>query len=176
MGLARLWATRRARVMLLSTAIGVPGLSVAAVELTSGPGFCNSCHEIGPAVSSWRGSAHAPRDGKQRADCRDCHVPSWRNPAAVVWVKLKHGLKDLYHHFASAESRKQPDFLFRIKAQAHEDVDDRACLRCHDEIRGAKDVIKDEGGEVVRGLHASDEARKVRCAVCHKNTGHGPFD
>ncbi len=174
--LSRLVRTRRAKILTLSGAVALPIFTFGSVELTSGPGFCNSCHEIKPAVASWRTSQHAPKDGKHRADCRDCHVPSWQNPVAVVWIKLKHGAKDVYHHFASAKAREAPDFYFRLKGITLEDVDDRTCLKCHEEIRGAKDVIKTEDGEVVRGLHQSQEARKVRCTVCHKNTGHGPFD
>jgi nitrate/TMAO reductase-like tetraheme cytochrome c subunit len=174
--LSALVRTRRRKILTISGLVAFPFFTFGSVELTSGPGFCDSCHEIKPAVASWRTSQHAPKDGKHRADCRDCHVPSWRNPAAVVWIKLKHGAKDVYHHFASAERRKEPDFYFRLKAITLEDVDDRTCLSCHEDMRGVKDVIKTEDGEVVRGLHQSAEARKVRCTVCHKNTGHGPFD
>lgn len=150
----------------------LPAVTYSSVELTSGPGFCSSCHEIGPAVASWQRSPHAPHKGQPRADCRDCHVPHWGNPLAVVWVKVRHGFKDLYHHWAGD---REPGFYFRTKQVALADVDDETCLSCHEEIRGAKDLIKSAHGEV-RGLHASAEARKVPCTMCHKNTGHGAYE
>ena len=165
-----LWATRRRKVFSFSVLL-LPFFAYSSVELTSGPAFCSSCHEIGPAVESWRRSQHATIKGKERADCRDCHVPHWGNPLAVIWVKVRHGFKDLYHHWASD---REQGFYFRAKQTALADVDDETCLVCHEEIRGAKDVIKTSEG-VFRGLHASEEARKVPCTMCHKNTGHGPY-
>lgn len=175
--MARLSGPRRGLVLLLSGLVGIPVLTYTGVEATSVPGFCDSCHEIEPAVASWRRSSHAYDAEKRedRADCRDCHVPAWGNPIAVAWVKAQHGVKDVYHHLADPGAAAQGDFYFRLKYRALMAVDDAVCLDCHDQIRGEDDVIETEDGEL-RGLHASEEALKVRCTVCHKNTGHDLYD
>ncbi len=167
---------RRWRLKLLVAALLLVGLSYPAVELTSGPGFCRSCHEISLAHESWTRSAHAndAKTGKARATCRDCHVPSWKQPWAVVAVKLKHGFGDLYHHLAGHERHQDPEFYFGLKQKTLADVSDAKCLDCHQDIY-RKDVRTTEESGEVRGLHSNEETRKVRCVVCHKNTGHDVY-
>ena len=168
----RLRLSRRRTIVLASLVGGAPFLTYGSVELTSTPAFCRSCHEIAPAHQSWAAAEHAPKQGKKRAGCRDCHVPCWHHPLDAIGVKLRHGLKDLTGHFGVDERRRVPDFYYALKHRARRDVDDRVCLDCHADIRtAAKDVIRAADGEV-RGLHRSEEARKVRCLVCHKYTGH----
>src|SRR5512142_1752731 len=93
---------RRRKVILVAGALLVGALTYPAVELSSVPGFCRSCHVIEPAHESWQRSAHYldPKTKKIRATCRDCHVPSWKEPWAVIAVKLEHGFGDTYHNLA----------------------------------------------------------------------------
>lgn len=162
----------RVRQTALLSVILFPLLAYAGVELTSSPSFCATCHEIAPAVESWKRSQHAPVGGEHKADCRDCHVPRWGNPVALLWDKLSRGVKDLYHHWAS---ERRETFYFRAKQHALDRMNDDTCLSCHEDIRGTKDVIKTARG-VFRGLHAAPETRKVSCTMCHKNTGHDAYD
>lgn len=165
----------RKKKLLIGLVAGVPLLAFGSVELTSTPAFCRSCHEIEPVYLGWSRSPHAPVKGKERADCRDCHLPSWTNPLAVVWAKLTHGFKDAYHHYASEETRRAKDFYFRLKQSASREVSSDTCLGCHEEVLDpSKDVIESEDG-TVRGLHTAKEIRKLACTMCHKNTGHGPY-
>ena len=163
---------RRAGVVAAAVAVGLPAVTYTSVEATSVPNFCSSCHEIKPAVLSWKRSAHATTKDGKRAACRDCHVPSWSHPLDAVWLKMRHGIRDTYSHLAI---EREPDFYFRAKEQALANMDDAVCLRCHEQILDSKDVIEDAEGPV-RGLHSSAEAKKLSCMVCHKNTGHGPFE
>jgi nitrate/TMAO reductase-like tetraheme cytochrome c subunit len=167
---------RRWRVRLLVAALLVIALSYPAVELTSGAGFCKSCHVISLAHDSWTRSEHAvdQKTGKARATCRECHVPSWKEPWAVVAVKLKHGFGDLYHHLAGHARPTDPEYYFGLKQKTLGDVSDKLCLRCHQDIY-KKDVRTNEESGEVRGLHSNEETRKVRCIVCHKNTGHDVY-
>lgn len=170
--LRRRFATRRSRVLLGGFVVFVPVFTYVSVEATSVPGFCNSCHVIKPAYESWKRSPHRTVKGKERADCRDCHVPSWKEPWSVVGVKLYHGVKDTYNNLAGNARPDDPTYYFELKHDALQTVDNEICLNCHEDIlTPEKDVIKTEEGEV-RGLHRSEEAAKLACTVCHKNTGH----
>lgn len=173
--LRRRFATRKSKVALGAFVILFPAFSYVSVEATSVPGLCNSCHEIKPAYESWMRSPHRTVKGKERADCRDCHVPSWSAPWAVVGVKVYHGFRDTYNHLAGNARPSDPSFYFELKHEALQTVDNDVCLSCHEDILTAeKDVIKSEEG-VVRGLHRSEEAAKLACTVCHKNMGHDPY-
>jgi nitrate/TMAO reductase-like tetraheme cytochrome c subunit len=158
-------------------ALGVVALASpvtwVGVEATSTPAFCDNCHEIAPAVESWRQSEHREVEGEVRAGCRDCHVPPWSSPVEAVWVKAQHGIEDVAAHLVGDDLGSDV-FYFRTKEVALAAVGDDICLRCHAPIRGEQDIIETEQG-IISGLHASAEARKMRCVVCHKNTGHGPF-
>jgi cytochrome c-type protein NapC/trimethylamine-N-oxide reductase cytochrome c-type subunit TorC len=169
--------SHRGVVALGALLLGLPLLTYGGVEATSTAALCQSCHEIEPAVASFERSPHAkdPKTGQNRATCRDCHVPSWDNPLAAVWGKLSHGARDLYVHLATPEAAAAPDFYFALKGRLLMNASDEACLDCHAEIRGAKDTIDTADGKLV-GLHASPEARRVACIVCHKNTGHDLYD
>lgn len=163
---------RSTRWTLALVLLGLPLLTWSGVEATSVPAFCSSCHEIEAAVASWRTSEHAARDGRDRADCRDCHVPPWSHPFDAVYVKATHGVADLY-----AKATRDPDaeFYFRLKQQTIAATADEDCLRCHPEVLTDEDVIETEEGEV-RGLHRSDEAKKLKCITCHRGTGHNAFE
>jgi len=152
--------------------IGLPLFTWGGVEATSVPAFCNVCHEIGPVVASWQKSEHAPRDGKQRADCRDCHIPSWSHPFDTVFVKLRHGVVDTY-----VKSTSEPDaeFYYRLKYKTLATTTNEDCLSCHQQVLTPEDVIKTDEGEI-RGLHISDEVKKLPCVMCHRGTGHNPYE
>ncbi len=164
--------TRKGQVVLGAVVIILPLFSYISVEATSVPGLCRSCHEIEAAVQSWERSPHRTVDGKERADCRDCHVPGWKRPWAVIRVKLYHGVRDTYSHLTGKARPEDPKFYFELKHDALKDVGDDVCLSCHEKVRHKEqDVIKTEEGEV-RGLHTSEAAAGVACITCHKNTGH----
>jgi len=151
-------------------------LTYPFVEITSTPSFCGNCHEIKPAVESWKVSDHGIVDGKMRAACRDCHIPSWKNPAEVIINKGTHGLKDTYHHFFSKNDRNKKDFYFAMKHRAIKSMPDSRCTVCHKEVLdGKKDIIKSEAGPV-KGLHMTGEVKKVACLMCHRHTGHLPYE
>lgn len=170
----RLWKTRKGKVgIIFIIFILFIVVCYVGVEWTSTPEFCGLCHEIEPAITSWKQSEHYLFDGKIRANCRDCHIPSWDDPIAVLSVKITHGCKDVYHHFDVDETiAKEPDYYFRLKQNALLQINDSTCLQCHEQIRDpSKDIIVIQG-RVVHGLHSQPEAKKVSCMMCHKSMGH----
>ena len=162
--------------MLAISVVVLLGFTYGSVELTSTPGFCRTCHEIQAPHDSWLRSPHGKVKGKILATCRDCHVPSWKRPWAVIWFKLTHGLGDGYHHFAGNERHEDPEFYFGLKQKAMPDVPNATCLSCHQDILRDKDVIRTAEWGEIRGLHRSEEASKLSCTMCHKNTGHDIYD
>ena len=144
----------------------------SSVEVTSTVSFCGTCHEMKPAVESWQISEHRIVKGKARANCRDCHIPSWKNPPEVVMVKGEHGIKDIYKHFFSQEEINKKDFYFAIKYKAAETTPNNRCTGCHSKVLNWKeDTIKTEDGTVT-GLHRSIFVKNLSCIMCHKYTGH----
>lgn len=151
-------------------------LTYPAVELTSTVSFCNSCHEIKPAVESWKTSEHGIVEGKVLATCRDCHIPSWTNPFNVLIVKASHGAKDLYHHFFSKEEIKKEDFYFAMKYKTIKSTPNDRCTVCHEKVLNpGEDIIKTDYLQVC-SLHTSEEAINLSCLMCHRNMGHSSYE
>ncbi|MEQ8189031.1 MAG: NapC/NirT family cytochrome c [Candidatus Eremiobacterota bacterium] len=169
------WNIKKYKIIIFAGLICIIILIYPAVEMTSTPSFCSTCHEIKPAVESWKVSDHGIVDGKARATCRDCHIPSWKNPASVIINKSTHGIKDTYHHFFSKEDIGKEDFYFAIKHRAIKSMPDERCISCHKDIYDReKDIIESETG-IIKGLHTEKEVKKLSCLICHKHSGHLPF-
>jgi nitrate/TMAO reductase-like tetraheme cytochrome c subunit len=162
-------------ICLIICCISLAVFTYSAVEITSTPSFCSNCHEIKPSVESWKVSVHGIVDGKRRATCRDCHIPSWKNPAWVIINKAMHGLKDTYHHFFLKEEMGKEDFYFAMKYKAINSMPDDNCTVCHSKVLNhQEDIIKSEVGSVT-GLHTTEDVKKLSCLMCHKHTGHLPY-
>lgn len=123
-------------------AIGV--IAFAALEYTSSPGFCASCHEIEPSVEGWRSSVHATSDA---ATCMDCHAD-----AGFVGEMVAHigGLQEAYVHLS--QKPESENISGEVPAER--------CLECHD---GAWD----DGT-----LPADHPTKEAPCGVCHRATAH----
>jgi len=167
--LKKTWERKPGLVITSGLALIIGGIiaSVAAVELTSTPEFCSSCHEMKPAYDSWKNSKHynVPA-GKKRADCRDCHVPPWDMPLAVFYSKTYHGIKDVYRHFAEKHELMDPGYHEKMKIHAPKGMYKESCLACH------RDIYKKEYEGVVN-VHA--HAKKANCASCHTGLVHYPY-
>jgi len=74
------WIKNRIGIICITGFIIFIIFTYSAVEITSTPSFCGTCHEIKPAIESWKASDHSMKDGKIRATCQDCHIGSWKNP------------------------------------------------------------------------------------------------
>ena len=123
-------------------AIGL--ISVAALEYTSSPGFCASCHEIEPSVEGWRGSVHAQEDA---ATCLDCHAD-----AGFVGEMVAHigGIQEAYVHITQKPEAEHISGL----------VPAERCVACHE------DAWADEA------FAAEHPTQDAPCAVCHRESSH----
>jgi len=138
-----------------------------SVEATSTPQFCIQCHEIKPAYNTWKKSTHYKvAKGKKIAMCRDCHLPSWRNPPRLFWAKAYHGTKDIYYHFSDKDQLDYKYYLYEMKVNARKDIPNANCLPCHKDIYKTKDPL-------LKAVHYDIRKNKnLRCVDCHKNLVH----
>ena len=142
--------------------------SYVAVEATSTPSFCVSCHEIESAHASWLKSSHYDhKTDKPHATCRDCHVRPWSNPLGVIYDKTYHGIKDSYYHLTKTQEELMLPGSKQMRAiKASYSVHSSSCLKCHDDIINQRDK---KGFFVHRNFGNQPD---IRCTSCHKNLVH----
>ncbi len=130
--------------------IGLLILSAAAIQLTSRPSFCASCHSIAPLVASWEQSSH------QHVSCLSCHA----DPGVVGLVKRKvYGLHELYVHVTN------PDAVPMASADTW--GFSQRCLDCHQNVR------PDHENQVAALSHNRRHFEiEMACVNCHQGIGH----
>jgi nitrate/TMAO reductase-like tetraheme cytochrome c subunit len=142
------WRARIAAGLFVFAAV-----SVAAIEVTAQPGFCNSCHVMNDYYQSWQSSSHS------ETNCLDCHL----QPGFTGYVKGK--INGLAQAIDCAVGR------FGTKPNAT--IVDASCLRseCHstDELLAetldygnVRFTHKGHIDTVVGGI-------KVTCGTCHSH-------
>lgn len=146
----------RAIVGVWAAAIVVAILAASAVAFgvaTSSPRVCSSCHEMRPAVATWRVSPHA------QVACYSCHA------TPRPWYQWPQSLLDrgaLLRRDVSAHMGGSSD------AKISSAVPDSNCLHCHDPAR----VGTSRFGVVMD--HKKHAERNKSCVSCHRWTGHTP--
>lgn len=128
----------------LGVLLAVAVIAVAALEYTSSPGFCASCHEIEPSVEGWRASVHAQEDA---ATCLDCHADPGFVGEMVAHIG---GLQEAYVHLTVQPEAEDISGL----------VPAERCLECHE------DAWADEA------FAADHPTKEAPCAVCHRDSMH----
>lgn len=123
-----------------------------ALTVFSTPRFCASCHEMSPAVDSWRKSSHA------ESTCYACHGHSGID---FLLGKMQN-LKELYYHVTG-------DYEKPINAEGHyaEELEAEICNRCH-----AVDKRKVTPSKGIIINHAIHEEKGVACTKCHNRVAH----
>ena len=113
-------------------------ITLGALEASSSPQFCGSCHEMKAYVVGWEESAH------KNVSCTDCHF----EPGLVNYAKGKLGaMKYLVKHFTQDEFDPQAVVL------------DTTCLHCHDGLLTDKTLKMD---------HSMVAEMEASCSDCHK--------
>ena len=95
----------------LVAALGVVGLG-AAIEVTSRPPFCGSCHIMQPYYQSWKASSH------QHIACVECHIA----PGVTAELRKKYEALSMVAKYFTATYGTNP----------WAEVEDAACLKCHE--------------------------------------------
>jgi nitrate/TMAO reductase-like tetraheme cytochrome c subunit len=137
----------------LVLAVGLVGM-LTAVEITSRPQFCGSCHIMKPYYSSWKHSAH------NTVACVDCHIP----PGVTAEIRKKYEALSMVVRYFTGTYGTKP----------WTEVDDAACLKCH-ERRLLVGKVNFGDVQFDHTAHLSDMRRgkKLRCTSCHSQIVQG---
>jgi nitrate/TMAO reductase-like tetraheme cytochrome c subunit len=129
-------------------------LTYGAMEVSSTPAFCGTCHVMAPYFESWETSSHAS------IACVDCHIP----PGITAELRKKFEALSMVARYFTATYGTNP----------WTEVDDAACLECHERrLLVGKEVF----GEILfdHGPHLSElrRGKKLRCTSCHSQIVQG---
>lgn len=145
-------STTRGKLKLLILVTGfliiVGAVSAGAINATSTPQFCSTCHEMQPEYVTWQVSSHA-----NTATCIQCHIEP--GIAALVKDKAK-AMVQVWEHVTGT----YPDPI----VMPH-DLPNDNCERCH------------EVGEIapkgeLKIPHEKHLAGEVSCVTCHRGVAH----
>ncbi len=126
--------------------------SVGAIQLTSNPKFCSTCHEMEPEYVTWAASAH------NMVSCTTCHV----KPGAINQAKHKiAALEEVYKHFSKT---------YVTPIELSEPIDNSICLECHTNFRRVTPQ-----GDIIFP-HQKHVAEKLTCVECHSGVVHGNIE
>jgi nitrate/TMAO reductase-like tetraheme cytochrome c subunit len=122
--------------------------ALVAMQATSTPTFCGTCHIMKPYYRSWQHSAH------NRVACVDCHI----SPGIGAELRKKY----------EALSMVVKYFTRTYGTRPWAEVDDANCLRCHERrlIEGRVDF---HGVVFDHRPHLTESRRgfRLRCTSCH---------
>lgn len=138
----RIFTTPLPALMLLGVFL-LAGGSTAAVQYTSQPAFCTTCHEMKPYYDAWHVGAH------KDVSCIACHV----DPGTVAQTEHKVvALKEVFDHFATSPKFPTKDVV----------VPDARCLACH----------KNLPAKTATGFNHALHVKQGGCVSCHQDVGH----
>jgi hypothetical protein len=96
-------------------AVGLVAL-FSAVEVSSRPQFCGSCHVMKPYYESWKESSH------KNIACVECHIA----PGVTAEIRKKYeALSMVAQYFTGLGTKPRAE------------VEDAACLKCHERMSRA---------------------------------------
>lgn len=127
---------------------------LAFVQVSSTPQFCGTCHIMKPYYKSWENSAH------NKIACVECHI----SPGLTAEVRKKFEALSMVAKYFTATYGTKP----------WAEVDDAACLRCH-ERRLLDGRVEFEGVAFDHRPHLTESRRglKLRCTSCHSQIVQG---
>jgi len=127
---------------------------VGFVQMSSTPDFCGTCHIMKPYYQSWKHSKH------NKIACVECHI----SPGITAEVNKKIEALSMVAKYFTATYGTKP----------WAEVDDAACLRCH-ERRLLDGRVDFEGVAFDHRPHLTEVRRglRLRCTSCHSQIVQG---
>jgi predicted CXXCH cytochrome family protein len=124
------------------------------VQVSSTPTFCGTCHIMQPYYQSWKHSKH------NQVACVECHI----SPGLTSEIRKKYEAVSMVVKYVTNTYSTNP----------WAEVDDAACLRCHERrllegrvvFHGVVFDHRPHLTEVRRGMH-------LRCTSCHSQIVQG---
>ncbi|MDO5536429.1 MAG: NapC/NirT family cytochrome c [Desulfovibrionaceae bacterium] len=166
------------RTLLVGSLIvlGCVGAVAAGVHVTSGNGFCLSCHEMRVYHDELQASSHAKdADGKE-ISCSQCHIPSG-NIVRMLTAKAWMGAIDIWVHTVDGGEDLDRAAMQKV---ARRFTDDANCLACHEDLgQNAKKngPVSAEGRLAHDNYLGRNGQARSGCVGCHQNLAHLPvFD
>jgi nitrate/TMAO reductase-like tetraheme cytochrome c subunit len=133
--------------------IGIVGLG-AAVEMTSRPRFCGSCHIMRPYYESWKHSSH------RNIACVECHIA----PGVTAEIRKKWEALSMVTRYFTGTYGTNP----------WTEIEDAACLRCHERrLLMGKETIGDVLFDHSNHLSEMRRGKTLRCTSCHSQIVQG---
>ena len=134
-------------------AVGLVAL-ITAVEVTSRPQFCGSCHIMQPYYESWRHSSH------KNVACVECHIA----PGVTAEIHKKFEALSMVARYFTATYGTNP----------WTEIEDAACLRCHDRrLLMGKEMVGDVLFDHSAHLVEMRRGKTLRCTSCHSQIVQG---
>jgi len=137
----------------LLVALGVVAVGTA-VEVTSRPQFCGSCHIMRPYYESWQKSSH------HNIACVDCHIP----PGVTAEFRKKYEALSMVARYFTGTYSTNP----------WTEIDDASCLRCHERrLLSGKELFGDVLFDHAAHLSGMRRGKSLRCTSCHSQIVQG---
>lgn len=137
----------------LLVAIGIVVIG-AAVEVSSRPRFCGSCHIMKPYYESWKHSSH------KNVACVECHIP----PGVTAEIRKKYEALSMVARYFTGTYGTNP----------WTEIEDAACLRCHERrLLIGKELLGDVLFDHSAHLSEMRRGKRLRCTSCHSQIVQG---
>ncbi len=143
----------KAVIVTMGSMVLFLALAVGALEVTSTPVFCSTCHEMSPEYYTWHASAHS------NIACVDCHV----QPGVNNFISHKiESLKQVYLHFTGT---------YVTPIAISDPIPNSVCERCHDMTTRVTSPSGD-----IKFPHTTHLDKGVQCVTCHAGVVHGNIE
>jgi predicted CXXCH cytochrome family protein len=125
-----------------------------AMQASSTPRFCGTCHIMKPYYESWKQSKHSG------IACVECHI----SPGITAELRKKYEALSMVVKYFTGTYGTNP----------WTEIDDAACLRCHERrLLEGKEVFHDVLFDHAPHLTESRRGLKLRCTSCHSQIVQG---
>jgi nitrate/TMAO reductase-like tetraheme cytochrome c subunit len=125
-----------------------------SVEISSRPQFCGSCHIMSPYYESWKESRHG------MVACVECHIP----PGVTAELRKKYEALSMVASYFTGTYGTNP----------WTEIDDAACLRCHERrLLAGRELFGEVLFDHTSHLAGMRRGKKLRCTSCHSQIVQG---
>jgi nitrate/TMAO reductase-like tetraheme cytochrome c subunit len=129
-------------------------MTYGAIEASSTPTFCGSCHVMEPYYDSWKISSHSD------IACVDCHIP----PGMTAELRKKFEAMSMVARYFTGTYGTNP----------WAEVADESCLECHDRrLLAATEAFGDVRFNHQPHLSELRRGKRLQCTSCHSQIVQG---
>ncbi len=149
----------RVALIIGGTLVAVVVLGLLFTKATGSPIVCGSCHEMAPALATWKTSGHT------NVGCPSCHEKprAWYQFPQTLATRTAMLGRDINAHFSDQAAADVAAAM-----ESTPTVSDQTCLKCHDLSR----TVTMRFGTLIN--HSEHAKRNNSCVSCHLWTAHPP--